>query len=715
MITVSGETTKVSTAQRAKLAYVYVRQSSVSQVNRHGESTDLQDRLVERAVQLGWARDQVRTIDDDLGKSGASAEERLGFQHLIAEIGLAKVGLVLSLDASRLARNNGDGYQLLELCSLFGTLIAASERLYDPRAYHDRLLLGLSGMMSEAELHQLKLRLHAGEWHKAERGELPRPLPARFARTRDGEVILNPDEEVQARIRLIFAKFRALGTAKAVVRYLRQHQLPVPTRPLLGPSPQEVLWRPATSSRVRGILKTPAYAGAYVYGRSTHLLERRKPGRPSTGIIRLPIDKWPIVLHNRYPAYVPWEEFLAIQNQLANNQPHYRTGKTGAPRKGLALLHGIAVCGRCGARMRLRYSGERGDFPVYACTYAHSQMGEPRCQEVRALGIDAEVERILLEALAPDRLAIALAVLEQLEAEDAALRKQWQLRRERARYEAERARRQYDAVEPENRLVARTLERLWEEKLRAVEQIEQEFQGWLRQHQVVVSAEDRHDILALGEDLPALWHAPTTTPADRKQILRLLVDSVILDQHREQGKVWFQINWQTGAVSEHWLVRRVRSYQDDAHLDLVRQRIRELNAAQRMDEEIATILNDEGLRTARGEAFTGQIVWLLRKKWGIAPIRVKATPTHPLRWEDGTYSVHGAAAAIGVYVGTIYHWLLTGRLQGVQLTKGMPWQIPLTDEQISELRVRRASKAVKEKSTMNTLVIRSWRMRAWID
>lgn len=686
MISLNGERIKVSTEQQAKIAYVYVRQSSVSQVNRHVESTELQYHLVERAVQLGWPREQVRTIDEDLGKSGASAEERRGFQYLIAEIGLARVGLVISLDASRLARNNGDWYQLLELCSLFGTLIADSERLYDPRAYHDRLLLGLSGMMSEAELHQLKLRLHAGEWHKAERGELPLPLPAGLARTRDGEVILNPDEEVQVRVRLVFDKFQELGTAKAVVRYLRQHHLPVPGRPLVGPAPQEVVWCPATNSRILGMLKTPAYAGAYVYGRSTHAPERRKPGRPSTGIIQRPIDKWPIVLHNRYPAYVTWEEFLAIQNRLANNQAHYRVGKIGAPHKGLALLQGIAICGRCGARMRLRYSGERGDFPVYACHYAHSQTGEPRCQEVRALGIDAEVERLLLAALAPDKLTLALAALEQVEAADAALRKQWELRRERARYEAERARRQYDAVEPENRLVARSLERLWEEKLRATEQVEQDYQTWARQHQVVLSADDRREILALGEDLPRLWHATTTTPADRKQILRLLVDSVILDQHRQIGTVWFQINWQTGAVSEHWLVRRVRSYQDYAHLARVQQRIRELNAQQRMDDEIATTLNAEGLQTAHGEPFTGPLVWLLRKKWGIAAIRVKANPTNPPRWEDGTYSVHGAAPVLGVYPGTVYHWLLTGRLHGIHLAKGMPWQIPLTDEQIRDLR-----------------------------
>jgi hypothetical protein len=392
-------------------------------------------------------------------------------------------------------------------------------------------------------------------------------------------------------------------------------------------------------------------------------------------------------LHNHYPSYLAWEEFVAIQQQLATNQAHYRVGKSGAPRKGQALLQGIAVCGRCGARMRLRYSGDRGEFPVYTCTYAQGQTGEPRCQEVRALGVDAAVERLVLAALAPDQLAIALAALGQLEAEDAALRKQWDLRRERARYDAERARRQYDTVEPENRLVARTLERVWEEKLRSCEQIEQEYQAWLRHHQVVVTEEDRREILACGADLPTLWHAPTTTAADRKQILRLLVQSVILDQQRAVGQVWFQINWQTGAISEHAFDRRVQSYQSYAHQTELRQRIAELNAGQRMDEEIAVALNAEGLRTAHGDLFTGALVWMLRKKWGIVAIRVKAMPTNPPRWDDGTYSIDGAAATLGVYSGTIHKWLRVGRLDGCQLAKGMPWQIPITDEKIETLRV----------------------------
>jgi DNA invertase Pin-like site-specific DNA recombinase len=260
----------VTTAHRAKQACVYVRQSSLSQVTRHGESTDLQYHLVDRAVLLGWPRERVITIDDDLGKSGASADRRLGFQRLIAEIGLAHVGLVLSMDASRLARNNSDWYQLIELCSVFGTLIADTERVYDPRTYHDRLLLGLSGMMSEAELHHLRQRLQAGEWNKAARGDLRLPLPVGLIRLPGGEVTLHPDEEVQVRMRLVFERFRTLGTAAAVVRSLRRDDLPLPVRPLRGPAPHPVTWQPARSSMVLGILKNPAYAGTYVYGRLTY-------------------------------------------------------------------------------------------------------------------------------------------------------------------------------------------------------------------------------------------------------------------------------------------------------------------------------------------------------------------------------------------------------------------------------------------------------------
>ena len=689
---------KVTTEHRAKLAYVYVRQSCLSQVVRHAESTDMQYRLVERAVQLGWPRDRVKTIDEDLGKSGASAEHRLGFQHLMGEIGLAQVGLVLSLDASRLARNNSDWHKLLELCSIFGVLIADGESLYDPRCYQDRLLLGLSGMMSEAELHHLRLRLHAGARNKADRGELRLPLPVGLVRLADGDVILHPNEEVRARIDLVFQKFEELGTARAVVRYLQSERLLLPSRPLRGPSPHEVVWKPARNSAVLAILKNPAYAGAYVYGRRTHDHTRRKPGRPHSGIVRLPIDKWPVLLHNVYPAHITWEKFMVNQEQLQNNRNLYQAGKPGAPKKGQALLQGIIICGRCGARMRLQYSGPQGEYPVYKCCYGQSEYCGPKCQEVRALGLDVEVEHLILEALAPDEVALALAALKELEQEYATLRQQWELRVERVRYEVERARRQYNLVEPENRLVARTLERQWEEKLRELENVEREYQAWLHQNRLELTPLDRQNILALGEDLPKIWNAPSTTPADRKQIVRLVVKEVIVDQKRARGKVWFQINWQTGATSEYWYNRRVLSYSEYADLEVVKKRVRELHAQQKMDREIAEILNSEGFRTARGHLFNVNAVWHLRKMWGLTA--VKPNGPHPLRWEDGTYSVDGAAAAIGVFRGTVFKWLRTGRIQGHQLAKGMPWKIPLAQDQIASLQeyVKRVRRSKREAS-----------------
>ena len=481
MLTVRDEAMeRVGTAHRAKLAYIYVRQSSAGQVRQHQESTELQYRLVDRAAGLGWPRERIEVIDDDLGKSGASGVERHGFQRLIAEIGLGKAGLVLSLDASRLARNNRDWHQLLELCSIFGVVIGDGERLYDPGAYHDRLLLGLSGIMSEAELHQIRMRLHQGERQKAARGELRMALPAGLVQERGGGIALNPDEEVQARLRFVFDKFRELQSAKAVMRELQRHGLPLPVRPLQGPAPHEVAWVPADSNRVLQILHNPAYAGTYAYGKRRQDPTRRRAGAARSATVKVAVEHWPVCLRDAHPGYIGWEEFMANQARLAGNAARHAAGRPGVPRRGCALLQGIAVCGRCGRRMGVRYSGPHGDYPVYHCSADQGITGQPRCQEVRALGADAEFERVLLEALAPDQIALAVAAVGQLEAETRALEHQWGLKRERARYEAERARRQYDAVEPENRLVARSLERAWEAKLRQAEAVEQALRNLAR-------------------------------------------------------------------------------------------------------------------------------------------------------------------------------------------------------------------------------------------
>ena len=691
-------TTKITTLQQAKQAYIYIRQSSLGQVLKHRESTDLQYRLAERAVLLGWPRERIDIIDDDLGKSGASAAERSGFQHLLAEIGLGKAGLVISLDASRLARNNRDWYQLLELCSLYSVLIADSERLYDPRTYHDRLLLGLSGMMSEAELHHLKMRLQQGERHKAERGELRLPLPAGLAYATTSEIIRTPDEEVQARLSLLFQKFREDKSAKAVMRYFQQHELFVPLRPLSGPAPHQIVWRPATAARIENILKNPAYAGAYVYGRRTQDPTCRRLGHPRSGTRRVPCDQWAVCLQDAHPGYISWAEFLANQAQLRDNTHQFQAGARGAPRKGAALLQGIALCGCCGRRMRVNYSGPQGEYPRYVCTADYAQEGRAHCQEARALQIDVQIEQLILAALEPDQLALALAMMAQMEAEVQTLEQQWQLRLERVRYEAARAQRQYDQVEPENRLVARELEQQWEGKLRQMERTEQEYQRWRQQQALTITEAEQDEILALGTDLPQLWHSATTTATDRKQIVRFLLRDVIIDQKRETGRTWLQLNWQTGARSEYSFRRKVHDYQEYADVAALRQRLQELNQQQKMDAEIAAQLNAAGFVTALGQPFQSKMVFTLRKKWQIPTVKINGNEPNPRQWPDGSYSIQGVAEALEVAPITVFAWLRRGKLTGEQLSKGMPWKIRLTDEQINTLKatVRRINLSPKE-------------------
>lgn len=685
MLTALPADERISTLHRAKLAYVYIRQSTAGQIRHHQESTTLQYRLVERALTLGWPRDRVTVIDEDLGKSGADSHLRHGFQRLIAEVGLGHAGLVLSFDASRLARNNSDWHQLLQLCSMFGVLIADSERLYDPGLYHDRLLLGLSGIMSEAELHQIRVRQHQAERQKAARGELRIPIPAGLVHRPGGGIMLNPDAEVQARIRLVFERFGCLGSAKAVVRYLRKAQLALPVRPLRGPAPHEMLWREANDARVRSILKNPAYAGAYVYGRRCAAPERRRSQtRHPTRAVAL--EAWDVCIREAHPGYVSWEEYMQISDRLADNVGNFAKGHRGAPRRGRGLLQGIAVCGSCGRRMGLNYSGDGSDWPVYRCRADSALCERQYCQEVRALTVEAEIERLFLQALAPDQLTLMLAALDELKDEARSLERQWALKRERAAYETQRARRQYDAVEPENRLVARSLEALWEQKLRDAERIEQDHERWKAEQVVTLGDDDRARIAALGIDLPRLWE--TLDNADRKAALRLVIDQVVLDQRRARGMVWMRIVWQTGAASEHWIRRRTQAYDEAAHIDLIEKRVRELNAAGAMDAEIAATLNAEGLLNCRGGAFSHGTVHLLRRRWNIRTVKLNGVEHNPFRWPDGSYSIQGAAKALRITEQTVFKWLKRGRLQGRQATKGQPWQIDLTDQQIAQFRAR---------------------------
>lgn len=684
---------KITQQHLSKAAYVYIRQSTTSQLIHNQESTKRQYELKERALSLGWPQSEVYLIDEDLAKSGARADLREGFKHLLAEISLGRVGIVISLEAARLARNCSDWYKLLELCSIFGTLIADWELVYDPRLYHDRLLLGLAGMMSEAELHHVRMRMYEGLKHKAERGDLKLLLPVGLERLRNGEVVLNPDEEIQARIRLIFDKFKELASAKKVVRYLRKHKLTIPSRPKLGPEPHEVVWREAKAISVYRILKNPIYAGAYVYGKTKTEPTRRRQGVAYSGVVRLPIEEWEVCIKDFYPAYITWQEYLNNQQQLQANQYSYKKQQIGATRRGSLLLQGIAMCGKCGARMCACYPGKKGSrYPSYRCCEESKTIAQAMCQRLSAEKIDAFIEQQILQALEPDKIEIALAAYEQIEREEKIIKQQWLLKIERAKYQATRAQRQYDSIDPENRLVARNLEKNWEEKLRELKKIEQEYENWINQNSCTMTTENQRQFLALGENLPKIWNASTTSSEDKKRIVRLVIKDVIMDRTRQKEKIWIQINWQTGAITQHWLNFPASQYSQMLQVNQLRKRLCELVNEGRRNRDIAKILNSEGYKGANGIEIKRNIVTNLRKKWGIEP-SVKD------RWEDGSYTLKAVASLIGVTKTTVYEWIKKGKLDAYQPSKYSIWKISLTEQDIAQLKQHIPYKAFKKFTT----------------
>jgi DNA invertase Pin-like site-specific DNA recombinase len=659
---------KITPTHLTKLAYIYIRQSTMGQVTKHRQSTELQYGLSQRAERLGWPPDAVKIIDEDLGRSGSSSVERTGFQQLITEIGLGRVGMVLSYDASRLARNNKDWYQLLELCSLFDTLIGDSERVYDPALYHDRLLLGLSGIMSEAELHHLRRRLLEGKRIKAERGELRQRLPVGLVRLPSSEVIQHPNEEVRSRLMLVFNKFDELKSANAVAHYCKRAKLLIPTRPRYAHDSTEHVWREPNRQRILYILKNPAYAGAYTYGHQTP--------DPAVGIE----SEWRVLIHDHYPGYITWETFLANKKRLKMNLANYLNQHTGVAREGKTLIQGIIICHHCGLHMRSEYTGF-SNAPSYVCSRPRIEADVSPCQRIWANALDAEIEKLVLSALAPDQIEMALSAYEKQEQEFTTLAHQWELRLERVRYETERVRRQYDQVEPENRLVARSLEKAWEEKLLQLQITEREYKAWRHHQMTSKQVINKRELITLAENFPSLWQSNSTANSDKKEIIRLLISHIIVEQDREQGKVWFQINWQTGAISQHWYVRPVNTYDAHAYKDALQKRLHELATEHFSAREMAGILNDEGFQTAHRKRFTPEIVNSLRYRWGIISLYKKMKP--PDRWSDGSYSVKGAAKVLGISEGCLRKRIEKGQVTATQRRKGASWHVFLTPEIIS--------------------------------
>jgi DNA invertase Pin-like site-specific DNA recombinase len=665
-------------------AFIYVRQSTLAQVLHNTASTARQYDLEQRALDLGWPSARITVIDQDQAQSGTSAIGRDGFQFMVAQVGLGRVGAVFCLEASRLARAGSDWHRLIEICALSDTLVIDADGIYDPGQFNDRLVLGIKGTMSEAELHWLRQRLLGGKLEKASQGQLRVRLPTGLVYDPVGHVVFDPDEAVQQAVRLVFAVFDDSKSALAVVKHFDEQQLLFPTRHWGGVRDGELAWQPLRHSRVLAILHNPAYAGAYVYGRTqtrTRLLPGEEP-RIKGRTRQVKLVDWPILLPEAHPGYITWEQFVHIQQQLDDNRTFCPEERRGAVREGSAWLQGIVLCGHCGRGMSVRYPANSQDC-YYTCNQLHSQLARKTCQSIRGHEVNAAVAHTFLAAMQPAQLEVSLSTLDQLEARARQIDHQWQLRLERAQYEVDLARRRFIAVEPENRLVARYLEREWNERLVDLARLQKEYETRPQPKVQLASATERQRILALVQDLPTVWQAPSTTHADRKQLLRFLIKDVTLT--RGENTIHIGVRWQTEALTELEVPRPLRVHERSQTDPAVVERVRQL-ASTHTDRQIAEQLNQAGFTPGMAGSFSkGKVQWI-RHAYKIISGCPEAPGLCPTGQRgDGRYSAKAAATLLNVDVSTIADWCEVGRLDCVRARPHGPRWITLTPEIIARL------------------------------
>lgn len=650
---------KIHSRHNDRQAIVYVRQSTVRQVEHNRESTRLQYALADRAFRLGWRREQIMVIDDDLGRSGSSALDRPGFQRLVAEVGLGRVGLVIGIEVSRLARSCRDWHQLLEMCALFDTLIGDADGIYDPSTYNDRLLLGLKGTMSEAELHILKARMHEGRKAKARRGELILGLPRGYVLKPSGEVALDPDESVQRVIRLVFALFEKRRSISGVLRYLVDHETALPDRVRSGPEKGEVCWNRPNTATLSDMLRHPCYAGAYVFGRRRHDGRLRLPGKPHSGrrFVRDP-QKWMVLQQNALPAYIDWQCYERNQELMAANRSRY----PGVPRGGAALLAGLISCGVCGRKMVTGYN-DAGREARYSCSYEATTYGGPPCQSISARPVDAHVSALILEALSPSAIDVSLQVAEDIELERQQLHESGNQRLERAGYETKLARRRYEAVDPDNRLVARTLERDWEAALATQQALADDHHRALSRQPERLTELEKEAVRQLAEDIPALWKAETTTSHDRQTIARIMLERVVVQVFGATERAEIKCHWAGEIVTTHPIIRTVRRFEQLEHHAEILDRVAVLRAEGATAQQIADDLNAKGWAPAKKDRFDGLIVQKLLVRKGLGKKRPIWSGNVPRRNEDEV-TLQELSEKLGVHRQTAYGWLRRGKLKG---------------------------------------------------
>jgi DNA invertase Pin-like site-specific DNA recombinase len=650
----------------SRTACVYIRQSTPAQVRFNQESTERQYNLAAKAQSLGWSPQQIRVLDRDLGQSGSRIANREDFKSLVSDVAMGNVGAIFSLEASRLARSNQDWHRLLELCAITSTLVIDEDGCYDPSEFNDSLILGMKGTFAQAELHIIRSRLHGGKLNKAQKGELRFPLPVGFVHD-GGGIVPDPDLEVQGAVRTVFELFEKEGTAYAVVQRFNGLGLRFPRRSYGGAWDGKLVWGRLTHSRVLGILANPAYAGTYVFGRFQSRKHITPGGEIGTVCRLMPQEEWRVTIPGHHPGYITWDRFLANRQRLAANRTNGEV-LGGPAREGLCLLQGMLICGICGRRLSVRYTGNGGLYPVYQCNWQHREaLQRHACMTLPAAPLDAAIAGRLLAAVTPAAIELALKALTNLEERDRATGAQWRLRIERAHYEADLAERRYEAVDPANRLIAATLERRWNDALLRVQELEAEFSAFERKTLRAVTASQKQQILQLASDFPRLWSAPTTAARDKKRMLRVLIKDITVAKGPEPKQLKLQIRWQGGATET------IELHLPKSRAEVVRYpspfvaRIRDL-AKDRYDDEIAGTLNREGLKSTTGKPFTASMIQWIRYKHRIPG------PPRP----GGTLSAAEVRQRYGVSQWVVYEWIGKGLLPARRVKPGMPYAITIT-------------------------------------
>ncbi len=668
---------QIQSAHKRRLAYVYIRQSSQHQVIHHQESQRRQRGLVKRAIDLGWPADQVVMIDEDQGQSGAHAQKRPGFQKLVAASALGKVGIILALEVSRLSRSNQDWYHLLDICSVTRTLLADGEGLYDPNRYDDRLLLGLKGTMSEAELHTIKERLVEAILSKAKRGEFRLRLSAGYIWDEADRMQKDPDTQVRSVIHLIFERFSQLGTIGQVQQSLIEEGVVLPV--MNGPG-HSLVWSSPNYSFVQRVLKNPIYAGAYAFGRTEVMEVLDAEQRPQKRIRKRSREQWPVLITDHHAGYISWEKYEKNQKQILSNR-RSRTNM-GAPREGKSLLQGLVLCGSCGRRMKVEYSGPLRNIR-YTCNGRQRQAETSTCQSFGAQRIEKKVTQLVLAAIEPAGVEAMIAAAEATIVAGKAEQEHWQQRIERANYEVDITRRQYELVDPANRLVAAELERRWEQALQQLDAVEVEATARLQDLDQPLTVEEQQLLRRYAHDLPGLWNATSTRFQDKKRIVRCLIENVVATKPDDGPNLIAAIHWVGGEVTHVEVAKGHTGMHcnvaEPELLELIRDLSQEFG-----DDQIARILRRKKQRTPTGLPFSARRVTGLRYSNGIV-----GRTTASLEGED-IYTAEQAGPLLGVDRGTVIRWVEMGLLKGSQRSSAAPWRIRVMSADIERLTAQNA-------------------------